>query len=77
LIVAIDQIAAVKRTDEICDQRDVRRASFTPAFVGYPNLMPDADWEELATRVLSDAVADVAGSRLVSIASITPLARSR
>jgi len=31
-----------------------------PAFTEYPNLMPDTDWEELATRVLSDAVADVA-----------------
>ncbi|HUB42563.1 MAG TPA: universal stress protein [Streptosporangiaceae bacterium] len=34
----------------------------TPAFVGHPNLMPDTDWEGLATRVLSDAVADVAGT---------------
>jgi len=34
----------------------------TPAFVGHPNLMPDTDWEGLATRVLSDAVADVAGN---------------
>lgn len=33
-----------------------------PAFAGYPNLMPDTDWEELATRVLGDAVADVAGN---------------
>ena len=24
--------------------------------------MPDTDWEELATQVLSDAVADVAGN---------------
>jgi nucleotide-binding universal stress UspA family protein len=33
-----------------------------PAFAGYPNLMPDTDWEELATRVLGDTVADVAGN---------------
>lgn len=33
-----------------------------PAFVGYPNLMPNIDWEELAAQVLSDAVADVAGN---------------
>jgi nucleotide-binding universal stress UspA family protein len=33
-----------------------------PAFAGYPNVMPDTDWEELATRVLSDAVADVTGN---------------
>lgn len=33
----------------------------SPALTRYATLMPDVDWEELATQVLGDAVADVAG----------------
>jgi nucleotide-binding universal stress UspA family protein len=34
----------------------------SPALTRYANLMPDVDWEELATQVLGDAVAEVVGS---------------
>jgi nucleotide-binding universal stress UspA family protein len=33
-----------------------------PTMVGYPMLTADVDWEDLATRVIGDAVADVSGS---------------
>jgi len=35
----------------------------SPAFAGYPDLMPDNDWqEELAGHIVGDTVAEVAGS---------------
>jgi nucleotide-binding universal stress UspA family protein len=40
-----------------------------PSVTRYPVLASDVDWEDVATRVLSDAIADVAGAQPVKIAT--------
>jgi nucleotide-binding universal stress UspA family protein len=33
-----------------------------PAFSGYPVPVPDVDWEELATQIVTDAIAEIAAT---------------
>jgi nucleotide-binding universal stress UspA family protein len=40
-----------------------------PSVTRYPVLVSDVDWEDVATRALSDAVADVAGAQQAKIAT--------